>query len=99
MPEPGNVIVHWEKGRVRSASRPESGTEIAHGGGGPHNPDMELERRVSKLEDAVTAIRLDIAEMKGKISNLPTTWQLIGVNFGLVIGVAALVFAIARSMR
>jgi hypothetical protein len=60
---------------------------------------MELERRVSKLEDAVTAIRLDIAEMKGKISNLPTTWQLIGVNFGLVIGVAALVFAIARSMR
>jgi hypothetical protein len=57
-----------------------------------------MKARVAKLEEAVTAIRLDIAEMKGKISNLPTTWQLVGVNFGLAIGIAALVFAIARAM-
>ncbi len=60
---------------------------------------MELERRVTKLEEAVLAIRLDIAEMKGKLSNLPTTWQLIGVNFGLAVGVAGLVFAVARMMK
>jgi hypothetical protein len=72
---------------------------LAGGGGGPHDPDMELERRVAKLEDAVLGIRLDIAEIKGKISNMPTTWQLLGVNFGLAIGVAGLVFAVARMMK
>jgi hypothetical protein len=72
---------------------------LAGGGGGPHDPDMELERRVTKLEDAVLGIRLDIAEIKGKISNMPSTWQLLGVNFGLAIGVAGLVFAVARMMK
>jgi hypothetical protein len=76
-----------------------AGLGLAGGGGGDHTGGMELERRVARLEEAVTAIRLDIAEMKGKLSNLPTTWQLIGVNFGLVVGVAGLVFAVARMMK
>lgn len=81
-----------------SSGSEKAGTALAGAGGGDHTDGMELVRRVEKLEEAVLAIRLDIAEMKGKLSNLPTTWQLVGVNFGLAIGVSALVFAIARAM-
>jgi hypothetical protein len=58
-----------------------------------------MEIRVAKLEDALAAMRVDLAEMKGGISNLPTTWQLVGVNFALAIGIAGLVFAVARAMK
>ena len=71
--------------------------KVAGGGDGPHDPGMEA--RVAKLEEAAASMRLELAEIKGKISNLPTTWQLVGVNFGLAIGVAALVFAIVRAMK
>ncbi len=98
MVEPVNIRTRQALEQLKLASeKAEAG--LAGGGGGDHTGGMELERRVTKLEEAIIAIRLDIAEMKGKLSNLPTTWQLIGVNFGLAVGVAGLVFAVARMMK
>ncbi len=66
----------------------------------------ELERRVGSLETKVdrlvvdlTAVRVDLAELRGKVSQLPTVWTLVFANFGLAVTVAALVFAIARAMK
>jgi hypothetical protein len=58
-----------------------------------------MEARVSRLEkdmgevrSDLKAIRLDTAEIKGKLSNMPTTFQLIG----LVLAIMAATFAIVR---
>src|SRR5262245_28680897 len=80
---------------------------VARSGGGGHDGGMsELERRVGSLESKVdriavdlTAARVDLAELKGKVSQLPTVWTLMFANFGLAATVSALVFAIARSMK
>jgi hypothetical protein len=52
------------------------------GGPGPNDPTVEL--RLARLESAaegilkeLQAIRVDIARMDGKISNLPSTFQLV----------------------
>jgi len=62
-----------------------------------------MEQRVARLEIDVAEIKGDIkalirdlAELKGKVSNMPTAWQIVGLNFGLAIGVAGLVFTIAK---
>ena len=34
-----------------------------------------------------------IATLDGKVSNLPSTWQVIGILAGLLVGVASLVYA------
>ena len=75
-------------------------------GGGGHDggmPPDQLAARVGKLEDKVDKIIVELAELKGKISNLPTTFQVItwvaSLNLALALGVSALVFAIARAMR
>ena len=75
-------------------------------GGGGHDggmPPDQLAARVGKLEDKVDKIIVELAELKGKISNLPTTFQVIArvasLNLALALGVSALVFAIARAMR
>ena len=61
-------------------------------------PDV-LTGRVGRLEEKVDKIGLDVAELKGRVSQLPTVWQLVGLNIGLAFGVAGLVFAVARAMR
>jgi hypothetical protein len=75
------------------------GRSLAPGGGGPHNPDMELEKRVTKLEEAVIAIRLDLAEIKGKLSHMPTTWSLLVIVIGIVFTVMGGTLGIVRLLR
>lgn len=82
----------------------DSTSKIAHIHGGPRdsgNPPGgdQLEARVRRLEDDVKdikadlkAVRLDVAEMKGRLNAMPTTWQLTG----LIIAIMALSFAIIR---
>ena len=68
--------------------------------GGGRGGDMNgLVKRVETLEDALREIRADlktlmrdVAETKGRIGQLPTTWQLIGV----VIGILGLSFIVIR---
>jgi hypothetical protein len=59
------------------------------GGGGGTSDDMEA--RVKRLEDDskemradLKAIRVDLAEIKGKVSNMPATWQMIAINAGMI---------------
>jgi hypothetical protein len=63
-------------------------------GSGPHDPGTEA--RLAALEAAVTeiradlkAIRLDLAELKGKLSNVPTTFQLVFMQGTIIIAVFA----------
>jgi hypothetical protein len=44
-------------------------------------------------------MRADIAEIKGKISNLPTTWTLLAFALSSAIAAAGLAFAIARLIK
>ena len=59
------------------------------GGGGEPHPQL-MEQRVTALENDMREIRadlkrlvLDVAEMKGRLSQMPTTVQLIGLIFAI----------------
>jgi hypothetical protein len=81
---------------------------LASGGSGPHDPGME--QRITTLENAVGEIRsdlknilrdiqrvsLDVAEIKGKLSNIPTTFQLIYMQIGFILAVFAASFALFK---
>ncbi|HVB18291.1 MAG TPA: hypothetical protein VNF04_17305 [Stellaceae bacterium] len=57
------------------------------GGSGPDDPNVEA--RLAHLESAVDAIRLDLAEIKGKLSNMPTTFQLVFMQAAIIVTVFA----------
>ena len=66
----------------------------------------DLERRVGSLEAKadrilvdLAGVRVELAELRGKVWQLPTVWMLVFANFGLAVTVSALVFAIARAMK
>jgi hypothetical protein len=65
---------------------------------GVENRVSGVETRVGVLESKVDALRIDMAELKGKVSQLPTIWTMMFANFGLAVTVSALVFTIARAM-
>jgi uncharacterized coiled-coil protein SlyX len=79
-----------------------------HSGGYPHQPNLEMrvssiETRLERLESIVDeirkemqAVRIDLARMDGKISNLPTTFQLLYMQAGLILAVFAAAFAVMR---
>jgi hypothetical protein len=69
------------------------------GGSGPHDPGTEV--RVAALEAAfreiradIRAIRLDLAEVKGKLSNVPTTFQLVFMQAALILAIFAGAFGL-----
>lgn len=70
------------------------------GGDGGHDGGMsDLEKRVGSLETKVDQMRVDLAEIKGRISQIPTTWQMATWFVGVSMGLVALVFTIARAMK
>ncbi|WP_434617445.1 hypothetical protein [Azospirillum sp. B2RO_4] len=105
-----NNVHNLPSGRRRSTLT-EFDRPIDGGGDGPHPPDME--QRVAKLETDVGEIKdilkrlepslsritVDLAELKGKISHMPTLWQIAGtmlaINAGIV-AVAGLAVALLR---
>ena len=71
------------------------------GGSGPHDPVTEA--RFARLETAIDdiradprAIRLDLAEIKGKLSNMPTTFQLVFMQAALVLAIFAGAFGLLK---
>lgn len=58
-----------------------------------------MEGRVKRLEEDsremgadLKAIRIDLAEIKGRVSAMPTTWQMVG----LIVAMAVAIFTIVR---
>ena len=58
-----------------------------------------LEAKVSEIAADVRAMVKDVAEIKGKLSNAPTTFQIISWFIGVSFGLVALVFTIARLLK
>ena len=55
----------------------------------------DIKETLKRLEPALTGLVSNVAEVKGKISNMPTTWQLIG----LVVAIMAATFGIIHGPK
>jgi hypothetical protein len=86
--------------------RPSGSGGLPTGGGSGYDGTMppSLEARVNTLETKVSEIASDmktvvkdVAEIKGKLSNMPTTFQLLSWQIGISIGLVALVATIVRA--
>ena len=78
------------------------GRDGGDNGGMP--PDLDarvkaLEARTSEIGVDVRAVIKDVAEIKDKISQMPTTFQMQAWFVGVSLGLVALVFAVARALR
>lgn len=83
----------------------QDGDRVVSGGSPPHDPGMEA--RVARLEDQFGRIEVllrgiddrmrkfevDAAEMKGRLSGLPSTWALVTTVIGGQITLVGLLFA------
>jgi hypothetical protein len=59
------------------------------GDGGGTFDDMEarvasLEKRFDRFEAKVDALIKDVAEIKGRVSTMPSTWQLVGLILAIM---------------
>jgi hypothetical protein len=55
-----------------------------------------LEAAVDEIRADVKAIRLDLAEIKGKLSNVPTTFQLVFMQAALILAIFAGAFGLLK---
>lgn len=71
------------------------------GGSGPDDPGVEarlarLETNVDDIRKELQAIRIDIARMDGKLSNVPTSFQLLFMQAGLILAIFAAAFGLLK---
>jgi hypothetical protein len=71
------------------------------GGSGPRDPGTEarlsiLELAVDEIRTELRGIRVDLAEIKGRLSNIPTTFQLVFMQAGLILAIFAGVFGFLK---
>ncbi len=57
---------------------------------------MDINARMQNLEEMVGRIGLDLAEVKGKLSQMPTGFQMAAWMAGFAFAVAGLTFAALR---
>lgn len=46
----------------------------------------KIDAKLDRILDTVNSMRIEMAEMKGKVAALPTTWQMITLVFGILGG-------------
>ncbi len=90
------------------AGEAEVGKPIKRSGGGGGGDMSDIDARVKRLEDQskevggdLKAIRIDLAEVKGKLSAMPSTWQIITICaalIGIVIASGGGLLAIMRAI-
>lgn len=59
------------------------------GGGGGTSDGMEarvktLEAGLIRIDSKLDGITRDVAEIKGRIANMPSTWQMIGITAAML---------------
>ncbi len=64
--------------------------------GGDFSPGSGVEARLSALEAGQHAIQVDLAEIKGTLRNVPTTFQLVFMQAGLILTIFPAAFALLR---
>jgi hypothetical protein len=78
------------------------GRDGGRNGGMPPNLDAwvaALESRTSELSVDVKALIRDVSEIKGRISQILTAFQMQSWFVGVALGLVALVFTIARAIK
>jgi hypothetical protein len=82
-------VVSLDRERTKSARRRVEGLQPPGGGddyGGMETRIARLEEDSKEIRADLKALRVDAAEIKGRISQLPTIWQLISLVFGILGG-------------
>ena len=71
--------------------------------GSTSEPDDRLERDIVdvrsvlvRLEPALKTVNDDVKEIKGRLSSMPTTWQIMGLVVALFAGSAATIRLLAE---
>lgn len=59
----------------------------------------EIKADVKGMAKDQQALRADIAEIKGRLSQMPTTFQMVTWLVGVAMGLVALVFTVARAVK
>ena len=55
-----------------------------------------IEALLRSLDDRVRKVEVDVAELKGKVSQLPTAWTLLTGGTGLILATFGFAFALVR---
>jgi chromosome segregation ATPase len=55
-----------------------------------------IEPLLRSIDERLRKLEIDVSEMKGKVSQLPTAWTFITSGIGLVLGTFAFIFAVLR---
>ncbi|MCJ9692995.1 hypothetical protein MOV76_15415 [Rhizobium sp. PRIMUS64] len=101
--EPAHNVINLFEGRTDVLTETLQQV-LKKGGGGGNSGDMEA--RVKRLEDDMKEIKGDLktllkdtSEIKGKVSGLPSTWQIVGIvgaMLSIAIASGGIVFAAMR---
>jgi hypothetical protein len=88
-----NRLAELENGKPRNPEGP----PLKSGDGGGTSGGMDarlsaLESRFDRFEAKLDTLIKDVAEMKGRISAMPSTWQLLG----MILAIMGASFAIVR---
>lgn len=71
------------------------------GGGELEARVSSLEKRFERFESKLDGLIKDVSEIKGRIANMPSTWQMIGITatmIGMVLAGSAGLLAILRHL-
>jgi hypothetical protein len=66
---------------------------------------LKLEPQITELlltgakQTDLQALKAQVAKVEGRLENIPTTWQVIAIMSGMLVGIAGIVFAAARLLQ
>lgn len=55
-----------------------------------------IEKKLDQFDDRLRRVELDVAEMKGRVAQLPTAWTLLTGGAGLILATFGFAFALVR---
>ena len=101
-----NVSLDLLQRRVQQLEEEKRSLPLNSSGGGGTSDDMEarvkaLEGRVDKIDGKLDTLLRDSSEIKGRIANMPSTWQMIaicGTMIGIVLATGAALLGILRML-